>query len=158
MEQPPSHSLSYNHDYHCPLCRRGRITNLSMMEAFSCNFCEHLFTADLDRQLLTAVDTQLPLTWQWNRTNWTRINPEGVKIGWSYLILGILWVILPTAIVGFASYLFPPLPGSGLSWFPLFWTIVTFLSHFICLIWLLLEYYQFPVRLYLQAVLRSSFS
>lgn len=156
MQQSPSYSLNYDHDYHCPVCRRGRITNLALMEAFACNFCQHLFTVDLKRQLLTSVDTQFPITWQWHQNNWTRVNPEGITIGWAYLILGGLWIILPTAIVGLASYFFPPLPGSSLTWFPVFWTVLTFVSHLICFAWLLLEYYQFPVIIYLRSLLRSS--
>jgi len=154
MKQQLPYSLNYNYDYFCPICRRGRISNLALMEAFACDCCQHIFTVDLERQILTSVDTQLPMTWQWNQKTWTRVNPEGVNIGWAYLGLGILWVLLPTAIVGFASYLFPPLPGSNLAWLPVFWTVITFLSHLFCLVWLVLEYYQFPVRMYLRFLFR----
>lgn len=154
MQQQSSYSLDYHHDYPCPLCRQGHITNLALMDAFACDCCQHIFSADLERQVLTAVDTQLPMSWQWNQKTWTRVNPEGVNFGRLYLVLGTLWVLLPTAIVGIASYLFPPLPGSSLSWLPWFWTVITFLSHLFCLVWLVLEYYQFPVRVYLRFLLR----
>ncbi|TVQ45682.1 MAG: hypothetical protein EA365_07410 [Gloeocapsa sp. DLM2.Bin57] len=153
MKQQP-YPLNYHHDYLCPLCRQGRIHSIALMDAFACDCCQHIFSADVEQQTLTAVDTQLPMTWQWNQKTWTRVNPEGVNFGWLYLVLGILWVLLPTTIVGLASYLFPPLPGSSLAWLPWFWTVVTFLSHLLCLVWLILEYYQFPVRVYLRFLLR----
>lgn len=151
---PQQIPLDYHNDYICPLCRQGRIAGLTLMDAFACDCCQHLFSADLERQILTSVDTQLPITWQWNQKNWTRVNPEGIKIGRGYLILGIIWVLLPTAIVGLAAYIFPPLPGSSLAWLPVFWTVITFLSHLFCLLWLVLEYYQFPVRMYLRFLFR----
>lgn len=147
--------LNYNEDYICPVCRNGRISTLAMMETFACNFCQHLFEAEISTQKLTLLDSQFPIIWQWYREKWVRINPDGVEIGWGYLILGILFVLLPTVIVGSTSYLFPPLPGSYLAWLPVFWTILTFLSHLSCFIWLVLEYYQFPWRLYVNALVNS---
>jgi len=41
-----------------------------------------------------------------------------------------------------------------LSWVPLFWSILTFICHAICLLWLIIEYYQFPVNMYLRALAR----
>lgn len=149
-------SLDYHHDYLCPVCRRGRINTLALMETFACNLCQHLFKADLKTQRLTLIDGQLPITWQWYRQGWTRINPEGITFSWSYLFLGLLLVILPTMIVGCATYLFPPLPGSNLAWLPIAWTILTFLTHLFGLVWLLLEYYQFPVRLYIRSFFTNS--
>ena len=142
-------------EYFCPVCRHGKISAMPLMETFACSFCQHIFTTNFDKQLLKMADSQLPLTWYWNGKNWKGIHREGAEIGWAYLIFGIGFVLLPTAIVGLGTYLFPPSPDSPLSWLPLFWDILTFLAHLSCLIWLVIEYYQFPIFLYIRALKRK---
>jgi hypothetical protein len=142
-------SLSYHEVYPCPVCRHGEIAQLPLMEAYACNFCQHIFTANMEHNLLKMMDSQLPLTWHWNGRNWQGIQREGVEFVWGYWLAGIAFVLLPTTLVGLAAYLFPPLPGSQLAWLPIFWTGLTFFTHLSCLIWLIVEYYQFPVFLYI---------
>ena len=96
------------------------------------------------------ADSQLPLTWRWNGRNWQGIQREGFELSWIYGLAGVAFVFLPTGIIGLSAYLFPPISGSYLSWLPSFWTAITFFSHLVCLIWLLIEYYQFPLLLYLR--------
>ncbi len=149
--RPSSTLLNYYSAYYCPLCRHGEIANLPLMEAFACNFCHHIFTANLDKQAITIVDSQLPLTWYWTGNRWQNIR-SSQKLQWGYRLLAIAFVSLPTLIVGYGAYLFPTLPDSPLSWFPWFWVGLTFLAHFSCLLWLILEYYQFPLSLYFEAL------
>lgn len=144
--------------YRCPVCRHGQISAMPLMEAFACDFCHHIFTVNFDRQLLKMADSQLPLTWQWNGKNWKGLQREGVELGWTYLSAGIAFVAIPTTIIGLGAYLFPPLPGSRLYWLPTFWIVLTFVCHLACLIWLILEYYQFPVFLYFRAMRRRLFA
>ncbi|MBR8828082.1 MAG: hypothetical protein DSM107014_09310 [Gomphosphaeria aponina SAG 52.96 = DSM 107014] len=147
-------TLNYHSAYHCPVCRQGKISSMPLMEAFACNFCQHIFTANLEQQLLKMADTQLPLIWRWNGKTWTRVLQEGMELGWGYGVAGIIFVILPTSIIGFGAYLFPPLPGTAFSWFPIFWTILAFFAHLACMGWLVIAYYQFPVFMYLSALRR----
>ncbi|WP_354634881.1 hypothetical protein [Planktothricoides raciborskii] len=35
--------------YPCPVCRYGEISGLTLMNAFGCHFCQHIFTADLSK-------------------------------------------------------------------------------------------------------------
>ncbi len=151
----PSHPLSYYNAYTCPVCRHGKISALALMEAFACNFCRHIFTANLEQQVITMADGQFPLTWYWTGHNWQGMATKN-SLGWGYGLGAIAFVVLPTAIMGLGAYLFPPLPGSSLSWFPLAWTGLTFISHLACVLWLLLEYYQLPVFLYLEALRQRS--
>ncbi len=147
----PPNRLDYIGTYICPVCRHGEISSLSLMEALACDFCRHIFTVNLEQQVITMADSQLPLTWRWTGQTWKGIQQE-VDTLWAYWFAGTLFVLLPTAIVGLGAYLFPPLPESPLAWLPLFWTILTFLTHLACLGWLMLEYYQIPLALYFQAV------
>ena len=142
-------------EYSCPVCRHGKVSEMLLMETFSCNFCQHIFTADFDKQLLKMADSQLPLTWYWNGKTWKGIHREGAEIGWTYLIFALGFVCIPTAIIACGAYLFPSVNGSFLSWLPLVWTIVTFCAHLSCVIWLVIEYYQFPIVLYIRALKRK---
>jgi hypothetical protein len=124
------------------------------MEALACNFCQHIFTANLERQVLKMADSQLALSWYWNGRHWSGLRGEGNELGSGYLFAGVLFVFLPTSIVAVSAYLFPPMPGSPLSWLPIFWSTLTFFAHLSCIFWLILEYYQFPVNIYLRALRR----
>ena len=142
--------LNYNGIYTCPACRHGEISAIALMDAFACDFCRHIFTANLETQVLKMTDSLQPLTWYWNGRNWQGARREGVELGWGIVVGAIAFVLFPPSLVGLATYLFPPLPHSPLSWFPSFWTGLTFVSHLTCVIWLMVEYYQFPVFVYLR--------
>ncbi len=154
----PTNRFSYHDAYQCPVCRHGEISALPLMEAFACNFCQHIFTANLERQLLKMADSQLPLTWRWSGRTWKGVQREGVELGWGYWVAGLAFVLFPPTLIGLATYLFPPLPGSRLSWLPTFWTALAFVSHLACLGWLVMEYYQFPVFIYLRAIRQRLFA
>ncbi|MDJ0714469.1 MAG: hypothetical protein QNJ54_09640 [Prochloraceae cyanobacterium] len=145
-------NLTYSDVYNCPVCRHGEISAIPLMEAFACNFCRHIFTANLEKQLLKMADSQIPLTWRWDGQNWRGMQRQGFEVGWFYWIAGMAFVMIPPTIVGVGAYLFPPLPSDPLFWFPFVWTPLTFLCHLACLLWLVVEYYQFPVLMYLGAI------
>ncbi|MEK0189590.1 hypothetical protein WMG39_32810, partial [Microcoleus anatoxicus PTRS2] len=44
--------------YPCPVCRTGEISPMPMMEALACNFCQHIFTGNEERQMLKMADRQ----------------------------------------------------------------------------------------------------
>lgn len=142
--------LNYQGNYSCPVCRYGEISALTLMDAFACNFCRHIFSANLDKQIIEMADSSQSLSWYWNGKNWQGVPRTGVEFGWEIVILGFCFLVFPPTIVGLGSYLFPPLPGSPLSWFPWFWTALTFATHFACVLWLVVEYYQFPVFAFLR--------
>ena len=138
--------------YTCPVCHHGQISTMPLMEAFGCNFCRHIFTANFEKQLLVMADSQLPLTWRWKGGRWKGVQQEGLEIGWCYLVAGFAFVVIPTTLVGLGAYLFPTIPGTPFSWLPACWTGLTFLSHLACLGLLVIEYYQFPVFIYFRAI------
>lgn len=142
-------------EYPCPVCRHGKVSEMPLMETFACGFCQHIFTTNFDRQLLKMADSQLPLTWYWSGKTWKGIQREGVEIGWIYLLFAAVFVCVPTGIIAFGMYLFPTEPNSFLAWLPMAWTILTFCAHLLCVIWLIIEYYQFPIFLYFRALKRK---
>lgn len=149
LEKPPTH-LSYQDIYPCPVCRLGQIEALTLMEAMSCNFCNHIFTANLEKQQLKMADRHPPLIWRWKGRTWTGAHVEGIELGWVYWFLAGLLIISPPTLVGLGAYIFPPLPGSALSWIPLAWTGLAFLLHLFMVGWLVVQFYQFPVLTYLR--------
>lgn len=144
-------NLNLDGIYTCPVCRYGEISALPLMDAFACNFCQHIFTVQMEQQSLKIADTSLPLTWHWNGRSW-QASGNSVKIDWEIKLAAIAFVLLPTILMGLAAYIFPPVSGSYLYWFPLFWTGLTFLSHLAIVVSIFVEYYQFPIRLYLKAI------
>ena len=138
-------TLDYSQTYSCPLCLRGEIRALPLMDAFGCNFCQHIFSANLEEQLLDLADGQVPRRWYRRGHQWIAKDRE---ILWGYGLFGLMLIVLPTAIVGLGAYCFPPLPHSRLSWFPNFWVVLTLIFHVSFLIWLAAVYWQFPVRSY----------
>lgn len=145
-----SHHLNVQGTYPCPVCRLGQLQALSLMEAMACNQCQHIFTADWDKQHLQMADRQPALNWYWNGKRWKGAHLEGVEWGWIYWLFASGFVVLPTTLIALSVYTFPPEPGSALSWFPVAWIGLTFLSHLAIIGWLVIEFYQFPVGLFLR--------
>ena len=144
--------FSYQEVYPCPVCRLGQLKALPLMDAMACDFCRNIFTANLEKQQLQMPSRQPPLIWRWNGRNWTGAHLEGVELGWGYFLAAIALVALPTTLIGLTAYSFPPTPDTPLSWLPIAWTGLAFLSHLGIIGWLVIEFYQFPVGAYLRVM------
>lgn len=136
--------------YPCPVCRLNQLKVMPLMDSMACDCCQNIFIADLERQQLKMPSRQPPLIWCWNGKNWTALHLQGVEWTWIYSFLGLGFALLPTMIIGLAAYTFPPTPDSTLSWLPVFWTGLTFFLHSAIILWLVIEFYQFPLRAYLR--------
>jgi hypothetical protein len=147
-----STSFNYHGAYPCPVCRVGKITHMPMMEAMSCDFCQQIFTVNIEQQQLKMPSRQPPLVWRWNGFSWTEAQLEGVEFGWGYVFAALAFMLLPTGLIGIVAYNFPPSPEAPLSWVPYIWTALTFMSHFTIILWLFIEIYQVPIRAYLRAI------
>ena len=148
-------SLNYDHVYHCPVCRYGEISVLTLTESFACNFCRHIFNVNIEEQLLIMADSSQPMAWRWNGRNWRTATQEYSELTFAVWFLGLALVILPTLIVAVSAYIFPTAEESYAAWFPNFWIGLTFLSHFIFVFWLLAENYQLPFYEGLKVKLRD---
>lgn len=147
--------LTYQGIYPCPICRVSQIQAMPLMDAMACNSCRHIFIADLDKQILKMTDRQPPLTWRWNGKNWMGGNLEGVESGWILWVFATVFILLPTTLIGLSAYTFPSDPTSRFYWFPILWAGLTFLSHLTIILWLVMEFYQFPMRMYLSMRLQQ---
>lgn len=147
--------LSYQGVYTCPICRHGQISALTLTDAFACNFCHHIFTANLDKQLLQVADSSQPMVWRWNGRAWKGVHqgdPELTLVLW---LVGIALVTLPAFLVWLSAHTFPPEEGSRWSWIPTLWIGLTFFSHLAFVGWLIVEAYQFPFYAVLKVKLRQ---
>ncbi|AFY68838.1 hypothetical protein Pse7367_0530 [Thalassoporum mexicanum PCC 7367] len=151
---PPSYGaqrLDAESSYYCPICRRGTIAPMIMMEAFACNLCQHIFEPDLKTQTLKTADSFPPLVWRWNGRIWQGAHREGIELGWGTLVAAIAILVIPTLLVGSSVYIYAPRPGVPLWWFPYVWTLLVFICHAYFLLRVAIDYYQFPVWLYLRS-------
>ncbi len=142
--------LNYDGSYPCPVCRHGQITTLALMDVFGCSYCRHVFTANLQDQVLQMADSPQPLLWSWTGQTWRSRPPQDQSLSVLLWMLGAIAVILPTSLVSLAYYIFPPLPDAPLSWVPLVWIGLTFGVHSVMVGWLAVEYYQPPLYVFLR--------
>jgi hypothetical protein len=146
LNASPSHlsdRLNLSDRYRCPLCHHGTLATITLMDVFACDFCRHMFTANLENQVLRIEDSLPNLAWRWNGQRWLSIGQGSSDLSgimWSFC-LGIM--IFPALLVGLPLLIFEPLPGSAASWFPIVWFLATLLLHSGLGGWLLMEYHQF---------------
>jgi len=143
----------------CPVCMRGTIAEMPMMDSLGCNFCSHIFVLDQSpdprQQVLRMADTISTLRWMWTGKRWQNANAVQVYNSRWLSILGILLVIVPTAIMTTAVYLFPTEPDLPLAWFPKFWAVATFVGHLSVLLSIMQDYTQFPIGAYWRSFLSN---
>lgn len=142
--------LSYGDIYRCPVCRHGQLSQLTLMEAFACNFCRHIFTANLNEQSIRLEDSTQSFQWRWTGQSWKPSQQQEFDLTLVVWLTGVALVSLPPALIWLSYHTFPPLPESRWQWFPLLWTALAFLIHFSLVLWLLLEHYQFPAYVMLR--------
>lgn len=116
-----------------------------MMDAFACQFCRHIFSADLENQVVRVEDSSQSLAWRWNGYNWQPANRLDSQLTLPLWLGGGLLALVPPLLIGLSSYTFPPLPGSVWAWLPPFWIALTFSLHLSMVAWVLVEHYQWPL-------------
>ncbi|OKH27973.1 hypothetical protein [Chroogloeocystis siderophila] len=141
--------LNLHDSYPCPVCRFGQIAALPLMDAMACNLCQQIFEVDLERQQIKMSSRQPALLWNWNGS-WCGAHLEGVELGWGYVFAAIALVLLPPTLMGLVIFIHPPAPNTPLSWLPYVWAGLGFLAHLAIVGWLVIEFYQFPLGLWLR--------
>lgn len=144
LESSKSQSLHFGGTYVCPACRHGQIHQLTLMDAYACDFCRHIFEINLTQQTIQVVDSTQPLLWHWNGSKWkSRHNLDENLTIFLWMVSAFL-ILVPASIIGLSAYVFPPLPNTQWLWLPFAWAFSTFLAHFLMVSWLMAEHYQFP--------------
>lgn len=132
--------LTYSQVYGCPACGSGELSAMAMMDLFACDFCRHMFTANLQTQSVQLADSLQPMAWRWTGWRWRAAHQAdtAAAIVWVFAI-GL--VIVPVVLISLSNYIFPP--SGGLK-FVIIWVGLTGLSHAIISGWLLAEYHRWP--------------
>ncbi|NEZ59760.1 hypothetical protein [Adonisia turfae] len=145
---PPSdnslRTLNYHDTYKCPVCGHGELSELTLTEAFACNFCRHIFSANLEAQSVQMVDNVQPMVWFWTGDRWRHNrHSDGhvTAVVWSF---ALAIACLPALLIMVSNYMFPPIDGVGLNQFSIVWTVITLLAHATIVLWLIAEHYQWP--------------
>ena len=137
-------NLEAGETYECPVCRHGQIQPMTLMDAYACSFCRHIFAVNLDQQTVHVVDKVQSMGWRWQGWRWQPFYQGRGDITLTLWLVGVMLVILPAGIVAMGGYVFPPLEDySGLNW-SLAWAIATLAAHSAMVGWLFAEHYQFP--------------
>lgn len=136
--------LSYQKTYSCPVCRHGQIQALTLMDAFACNFCRHIFTMNFQEQSIRVEDSTQAFVWRWTGRAWQPVQQDDFDLTLVIWLVSVALVTLPPALIWLSHHTFPPLPDSAWYWFPTLWTTVALIFHFLLVLWLLLEHYQIP--------------
>jgi hypothetical protein len=144
--------------YPCPACRLGQVQALVLMEAMACNTCQHVFITNLEKQWLLMVDRSPPLVWHWNGRNWTGTHVTGVKLGWTYWLLAVAFVLLPPALIGLSAYVLVNPSDTFLPPLSVGWMGLTFLLHLALIGRSVIGFYQFSVGCYFSTMGRNLFS
>jgi uncharacterized protein (DUF983 family) len=139
---PKLRSLTYNDTYNCPICGHGTLSAMAMMDAYGCNTCRHLFTANLAEQVLQVADTATPMAWRWSGSRWRSVQSTNQDLTLIVWICGIAIMVVPPTIVWLPTQIFPPLKGSQGAWFPGVWLAAIVVAHVSIGSWLLAEHYQ----------------
>lgn len=137
-------TLNYHDIYRCPVCGHGELSVLTLTEAFACNFCRHIFDANLEAQSIQMVDGVQPMTWFWTGSRWRynrRADGQVTAVVWSF---ALAIACLPALLIIVSNYMFPPIDSNGLNQFSIVWTLITLLAHASIVMWLIAEHYQWP--------------
>jgi hypothetical protein len=128
-----------------------------LMDAFACDFCRHIFTPNLHEQTVQVVDSSQPMGWRWSGKNWRPIYQDDFNLTFVIWTVGAGLVALPPSLVWLSSHTFPPMEGSRWSWMPSVWVGLTLTLHFLLVLWLITEHYQFPFYVSLKVKLQHWF-
>jgi hypothetical protein len=142
---PASRPLGLGDHWPCPLCRQGQLEALVLTDAFACDFCRHILSADIQQQQVQVVDSSQPMAWRWTGEGWRSLHHPDTQLTPLIWIAAGLLLLVPSSLVAVASYLFPPLnPTPGPS-FGEVWASLTLACHVAIVLWLLGEHYQVPM-------------
>lgn len=129
--------------YLCPACRNGRLEAMVLMDTFACDFCRHIFEANLEQQTLHIIDSTQPLGWRWLGQRWQPLHQQD-SFTLMLSIVGAVLLVLPAGLIAGSAYIFPPLEESRGASVPLIWAAATLAAHGLIVLWLFAERYQLP--------------
>ncbi|NEP76326.1 MAG: hypothetical protein F6K29_33220 [Okeania sp. SIO2G5] len=142
----------------CPMCGRGCLTHMVLMETLSCDLCQHMFAWNRRQQRLDVLDVSSSTAWHWDGGRWQQGAYSTQPMTTVTLVFAMIVVILPALMIEVASYVFPPLPDSPLEYFHLVWAAIALILHGGWVLWILAESYHFAPYTLAKVKLRAILS
>lgn len=95
MQPQKAQKIDLTQEYPCPCRRRGRLTQITLTEAFGCNRCQQIFVVEDSGYILEQLSTSYPYkrAWRWTGHQWSVANP-GLSESYLPIALGVILVML----------------------------------------------------------------
>ena len=133
MQPQRATKIDPTQDYPCPCRRRGRLSPITLTEAFGCNRCQQIFVIDESGYVLEQLSSHYPYkrSWRWNGHQWN-VARSGLRESYLPMALGVTLVLLS---IWLPLALNSP-PSSGI----ILWAIVALLLAVLPALMVLLAY------------------
>ncbi|MFM7471358.1 MAG: hypothetical protein ACKO5P_07635 [Nodosilinea sp.] len=142
---PPDRSQPFHsHAYPCPVCWRGRLQPMVLMEAYSCDLCQQILAINSEQQALYRLDISPAQGWRWQGQRWRSLHSPAPQTTLTLALISLILVVFPAGLVALAAYLFPPLDPTGRITWTWGWAGLTLILHSLMVAWLGAEVYQWP--------------
>ncbi len=101
MPSQKPQKIDFNAEYPCPCGRRGRLTPITLTEAFGCDKCQQIFVVEESGHTIEQLSTNYPYkkAWSWTGSQWikahTGLREHYLPIAlFTILVLPIAWLSL----------------------------------------------------------------
>jgi hypothetical protein len=95
VQSQKAQKIDLDLDYPCPCRRRGRLTPITLTEAFGCDRCQQIFVVDKEGYMIEQLAMTSPYkrSWRWTGHQWNVVQP-GLNDGYLPLALMVIMVLL----------------------------------------------------------------
>ncbi|WP_088894639.1 hypothetical protein [Leptolyngbya ohadii] len=103
MQPQKAHKIDITTDYPCPCRRRGRLTPITLTEAFGCTRCQQIFVVQDNGHVIEQLATTYPYkrAWRWTGHQWS-VAHSSLSRGYFpitlLMIFGLVFLLLLTTL------------------------------------------------------------
>ncbi len=98
MQTQKPHKIDLSAEYPCPCRRHGRLTPITLTDAFGCDRCQQIFVVQENGYTIEQLSTHYPYkkVWRWTGRQWAMVHPSMAR---GYLPMFVLTVLLGLAFL-----------------------------------------------------------
>jgi apolipoprotein N-acyltransferase len=103
VQPQKAHKIDTTADYPCPCRRRGRLTPITLTEAFGCTRCQQIFVVQDNGHVIEQLSTTYPYkrAWRWTGHQWN-VAHSSLSRGYFpitlLMIFGLVFLLLLTVL------------------------------------------------------------
>lgn len=113
----------------CPICGCGRLAPMTLMDAYSCTLCLHMFSWTDHEKCLEVLDASMPKSWSWNGHQWQRKKVVFQSMTAAKAMFIGFTICLPVVMIVVAGYVFWHLPNSPFTHLIMLWAAMSLIVH-----------------------------